>query len=217
MLKKGRVQTELYPSLIERLSANDCTIVLASASPRRREILEEMGFSPVIRPACTDEDTGSLEPEAAVKELSRRKCLALAEQMSARCIVIGADTIVEIDGRILGKPKDEDEAGSMIGSIRGRFHNVFTGVTICAVESGEIVASETFAERTRVHVTSIDEAEMKEYIKSPEPYDKAGAYGIQGMFGKYIDRIEGDYFNVVGLPKAAVYASIKRIAKKLCG
>ena len=125
-------------------------------------------------------------------------------------IVIGADTVVSIDGKILGKPADTEEAREMIHKLQGKSHMVYTGVTVI-VKSDETVSASSFAEGTKVNVAPMTEDEIEAYISTSEPYDKAGAYGIQGLFGKFIEGIEGDYFNVVGLPVHRLYEELKKI------
>lgn len=179
-------------------------IILASASPRRRELLYQVGLSPEIMPSQKEEKITGREPEQAVKELSRQK----AEDVAALCadrkdmpVVIGADTVVAVDGRILGKPGSEKEALEMLELLQNREHQVYTGVTMIFGYSGEQI---TFAERTDVHVCAMSQEQRKAYVATGEPMDKAGAYGIQGYFAAYIKGIEGDYNNVVGLPLGRV-------------
>jgi septum formation protein len=180
-------------------------LVLASKSPRRSEILKNAGIDFTVRVADADETIpDGTKPEDAVVFLAARK--ALAVERADDETVLGADTIVVLDDKILGKPKDKDDAYNMIKSLSGRVHSVFTGV--CAVGNG---ASLTFAEETKVEFYPLSEDEINEYINTDEPYDKAGAYGIQGLASKFIRGIQGDYFNVVGLPVSSVY---KKIIKK---
>ena len=124
-------------------------------------------------------------------------------------IIIGADTVVSIDGKILGKPADTEEAREMIYKLQGKSHMVYTGVTVIA-KSGDMVSASSFAEGTKVNVAPMTENEIEAYISTDEPYDKAGAYGIQGLFGKFIEGIKGDYFNVVGLPVHRLYEELKK-------
>lgn len=180
-------------------------LVLASKSPRRSEILKNAGIDFTVRVAETQETIPEgTKPEDAVVFLAARK--ALAVERADDEVVLGADTIVVLDDRILGKPKDKDDAYNMIKSLSGRVHSVFTGV--CAVGNG---ISLTFAEETKVEFYPLSDEEIYDYISTDEPYDKAGAYGIQGLASKFIRAIEGDYFNVVGLPVSSVY---KKIIKK---
>lgn len=180
-------------------------LVLASKSPRRSEILKNAGIDFTIRVADADETIpAGTNPQDAVVFLAARK--ALAVERAEDETVLGADTIVVLDGKILGKPKDREDAFNMLRSLSGRVHSVFTGV--CAVGNG---ISLTFAEETKVEFYSLTDDEINEYLDTDEPYDKAGAYGIQGIASKFIRGIEGDYFNVVGLPISSVY---KKIIKK---
>ncbi len=180
-------------------------LVLASKSPRRSEILKNAGIDFTVRVADADETIPEgTKPEDAVVFLAARKALAVERADDES--VLGADTIVVLDDKILGKPKDKEDAYNMIKSLSGRVHSVFTGV--CAVGNG---VSLTFAEETKVEFYPLSEDEINEYINTNEPYDKAGAYGIQGLASKFIRGIQGDYFNVVGLPVSSVY---KKIIKK---
>lgn len=184
-------------------------LILASGSPRRRELLEMTGHLLEVIPSGADESTDETAPDKLVEELSRRKALDVAGKVKDGC-VLGADTVVSADGVILGKPEDEQDAERMLKMISGRTHQVFTGVTLVSVRNGSVEWTETFSEKTDVTVISMSGEEIEEYVMSREPLDKAGAYGIQGFFGKYISRIEGDYFNVVGLPISAVYQALRR-------
>ncbi len=180
-------------------------LVLASKSPRRSEILKNAGIDFTVRVAEADETIpDGTKPEDAVVFLAARK--ALAVERAEDETVLGADTVVVLDDKILGKPKDREDAYNMLRSLSGRVHSVFTGV--CAVGNG---ISLTFAEETKVEFYPLTDDEINEYIDTNEPYDKAGAYGIQGIASKFIRGIEGDYFNVVGLPISSIY---KKIIKK---
>ena len=182
-------------------------LVLASKSPRRSEILRNAGIDFTVRVADADETIpDGTKPEDAVVFLAARK--ALAVERAEDETVLGADTIVVLDDKILGKPKDREDAYNMLRSLSGRVHSVFTGV--CAVGNG---ISLTFAEETKVEFYPLTDDEINEYIDTNEPYDKAGAYGIQGIASKFIRGIQGDYFNVVGLPISSVY---KKIIKMRC-
>ena len=184
-------------------------LILASGSPRRKELLEMTGHLLEIIPSSADETTDETAPDRLVEELSSRKASDAAGKIKDG-IVLGADTVVSIDGTILGKPEDEQDAERMLKMLSGRTHQVFTGVTLISVKNGKIEWSETFSEKTDVTVIPMTDEEIGEYVMSREPLDKAGAYGIQGFFGKYISRIEGDYFNVVGLPLSHVYQALRR-------
>lgn len=185
-------------------------IILASGSPRRRELLLQIGIEPVVIPSGADEHTDEKRPDKLVELLSERKCLDIASGTDEG-IVLGADTVVALDGEILGKPHDEADAFKMIKKLQGNTHQVYTGVTLCRVKDGKIINKVSFSEKTDVTVLPMADEEINAYIKTKEPMDKAGAYGIQGYFAKHISGINGDYFNVVGLPLAAVYERLKKL------
>lgn len=175
-------------------------IILASASPRRRELLKFITEDFTVKVSDADETTGpALSPEETVKNLALIKGEAVAESCPSDT-VISADTIVVLDGEILGKPKNSDDAFSMLSSLSGRTHEVFTGVSVIAGEK-----KLCFAERTEVTFYPLSEEEIRSYIKTGEPSDKAGAYGIQGKGSVLVKSINGDYHNVVGLPVARLY------------
>lgn len=180
----------------------DRKIILASASPRRRELLHQVGLQPEIVPSHVEEVITSTEPDQVVMELSSQKAADVAAGYAGqRAVIVGADTVVAADGQILGKPKSADDAVHMIGMLEGRSHQVYTGVTMIFADTGEQV---TFAEKTDVHVYPMTEEQIRSYVETGEPMDKAGAYGIQGYFAAYIEGISGDYNNVVGLPVGRV-------------
>lgn len=189
-------------------------IILASGSPRRRELLGMIcdDFSVIV--SDCEEVVSCTEPEAVTMELSRQKAEAVAKgQVDA--VIIGADTVVSIEGKILGKPKDRAHADEMLRILSGKTHQVSTGVTITQTGSDAgVVWQKSFAETTLVRVEQLDEEEIRAYLDTDEPYDKAGAYGIQGRFGKYICGIEGDYNNVVGLPVHRLYEELKKMNEK---
>ncbi len=180
-------------------------LVLASASPRRRELLAQAGFSFEVRPAHVNEDVrGGEDPVAYVTRLAREKAEAVFGALGdADALVLGADTTVTLDGAILGKPVDAEDAKRMLALLSGRTHRVITGVAVVGPGVGS-VRTEVAAEITAVRFREISGEEIAAYVASGEPMDKAGAYGIQGLAGKWIPRIEGCYFNVVGLPLALV-------------
>ena len=180
-------------------------IILASTSPRRREILDLAGISFEVENSDTDETiTGDVSPAEYVDELSLRKAGTVAKRHPDD-IVIGADTIVTYDDRILGKPKDHDEAFEMLCGLSGRTHSVYTGVTII-YPSGEFnLQADTFHVITEVTMYDSDKELLRSYADSGEPLDKAGAYAIQGRGAVLVERIEGDYYNVMGLPIAELY------------
>lgn len=179
-------------------------IVLASASPRRRELLTQIGVVFEIEPAKGEEQISSNIPVELVKELSMQKAKEVAEKVKAD-IFIGADTVVAADGKILGKPKDEEDAKRMIRLLEGRSHEVITGVMVLLPNLQKELC---FAEVTKVSVFPMTEEQIEAYVNSKESMDKAGAYAIQGKFAAYISGIEGDYNNVVGLPVGRLYQEI---------
>ncbi len=173
-------------------------LVLASASPRRRELLENIGLKFEIMADNSDEEfVENEQPFDTVKRLAKQKALNVAGRVQSDAIIIGADTVVSIDGKILGKPKDETEAEEMLSLLSGRRHTVFTGIAVIEKSSSRIVSD---FEATNVKFRKLSREEIKEYVKSGEPMDKAGAYGIQNLGALLIEGIDGDYFNVVGLP-----------------
>ncbi|MBQ4040228.1 MAG: septum formation inhibitor Maf [Oscillospiraceae bacterium] len=171
------------------------SIVLASASPRRRELLEMMGLKFEILPAKDELDAEGLSPAEAVAKIALGKAMSVAKLRDKDDLVIAADTLVCLDGELLGKPKDEDEAFEMLKKLSGNEHQVYTGI---AVSQGAKHASG--AEMTKVRFCKMSDEDIRNYIATFEPMDKAGAYGIQGKGAVFIEGIEGDYFNVMGLP-----------------
>ena len=189
-------------------------VVLASQSPRRRELLGRLGLTFDILPAQGEEQMIGETPDEIVEELSRQKAeevLGRVEAAAEEILVIGADTVVAVDGEILGKPHDREDARRMIWELQDRVHQVYTGVTLLRRHPDGTLQRRTFHEETHVDVYAMSDEEIEAYIDTPEPYDKAGAYGIQGGFGLYIRRIDGDYNNVVGLPAARVYHEIRKL------
>lgn len=183
-------------------------IVLASASPRRRELLSNIGLRFDILTDNSDENYISGElPEDTVMRLSAQKARSVAEHIDGDALVIGADTVVAIDGKILGKPKDEEDAEHMLAELSGRKNTVFTRITVINTSDGKSVSE---FERTDVKFRVISADEIRRYVKSGEPMDKAGAYGIQNLGALLIDSIDGDYFNVVGLPLCRLGLILKR-------
>jgi septum formation protein len=178
-------------------------IALASASPRRQELLKNAGISFSVRPANLKEIRHPDEdPKAFAERMAREKAKAVYESMPDACI-LAADTVVVVDDQVLGKPNSAADAARMLRLLAGRQHKVITGVCLCG--SGfEDVRSET----TTVQFNPLTEDEIQRYISTGEPMDKAGAYGIQGLASRWISRIEGDYFNVVGLPVALVWGML---------
>lgn len=180
-------------------------LILASQSPRRRELLERAGFQPEIRVSgVPEEHTLGESALEYVARLSRKKAEAIVREQGE--IVLGADTVVVLDEHILEKPADASDARRMLQMLSGRDHRVITG--ICLLHDAGIVSD---AEETTVHFAELSDEEVAEYVDSGEPMDKAGAYAIQGLASKFIDRIEGDYCNVVGLPVSRVYKYLREI------
>lgn len=207
-------------------------LVLASASPRRRELLSQIGLEFTVMPSTKEENAKTTEADALVQELSRQKAVDIWEQLSGgqgqnpdadqeqiseetqepnlngkrqpELLVIGADTVVCCEGKILGKPHSREAAAEMLTALQGRSHEVYTGVTLYS--QSETV---TFFECTQVEFYPMTEVEISEYIDSKEPMDKAGAYGIQGLGARFVKGIRGDYNNVVGLPVGRLYQELK--------
>ena len=184
-------------------------LILASASPRRKELLEKIGLPFTVQPAKGEERITQKSPAAVVMELSRQKAEEIAAAQTEDCIIIGADTVVARGDKIMGKPKDAADAKQMLRSIADDCHQVYTGVTL--IRTGAHPQSVTFQEKTDVFLYPISDAELDAYIASGDPMDKAGAYGIQGDYAIYVKRIAGDYYNVVGLPIGRVYQELKRM------
>lgn len=182
-------------------------LILASASPRRRELLAQIGLEFTVIPSHAEEVITKQIPSEVVEELSAQKARDIAASVEEG-IIIGADTVVCQDGKIMGKPRDRADARRMLRQIQGGSHSVFTGVAVLVKERGSEVCT-TFSKETRVQVSPMTEQETEKYLDTGEPMDKAGAYGIQGRFAAWIEGIEGDYNNVVGLPVAALYQVLK--------
>ena len=188
-------------------------IILASASPRRRELLRQIGIEPGIIVSHASEDIDLTEPSAVVEELARRKAFDVAMGTEPGAVVIGSDTVVALDSRILGKPKSHEEAYHMIKALSGKRHQVYTGVCIARKEdSGAVICVSSFFDRTEVEVAVMSEEEIREYASLKEPMDKAGAYAVQGFFARYIVSLTGSYANVMGLPVSRLYQVLKRIS-----
>ena len=185
-------------------------IILASASPRRKELMEMAGYNFEIRVSHKEENYCSIRPDEIVKELSLLKAKDVAEQVEQKnLVVIGADTVVAYEGQILGKPKSKEDAFSMIKSFQGDRHQVYTGVAILKFDSNGKEEVINHAVKTDVYVNPMTDKEIWTYIENDNVLDKAGAYGIQSGFAIHIEKIEGDYFNVVGLPVSFVYEALK--------
>lgn len=198
-------------------------IVLASASPRRRELLSQVGIIFEVKPASGEERITSIEPSKVVEELSCQKAMFTAHALEkeqaddlADILVIGADTIVSYEGKILGKPSDPKAAVDMLSMLQGNTHQVYTGVTVLVREE-ESWKVHTFHECTDVIFYPVTQEEITEYVNSKDPMDKAGSYGIQGAWGAYVKGIRGDYNNVVGLPVARLIYETKKLGINLRG
>lgn len=182
-------------------------IILASGSPRRRELLKQIGLEFEVIPSGAKEVITKTLPNEVVEELSAQK----AEEVAARVeegIIIGSDTVVCQNGRIMGKPAHRGQAREMLRGIQGNTHSVFTGVTVLVKEKDALLRH-TFSCETKVHVYPMTWEETEKYLDTGEPMDKAGAYGIQGKFAAWVKSIEGDYNNVVGLPVSALWQVLK--------
>ena len=191
-------------------------LVLASASPRRRELLTQAGYTFEVRPAHIPEDPREGEdPVAYVTRLAREKAEVVFRELSANgnaeaeLVILGADTTVTLDNHILGKPEDAADAARMLRMLSGRSHHVITGVAVVTAEAVEVAA-----EVTAVRFLTLTDEEIAVYVATGEPMDKAGAYGIQGLAARWIPRVEGCYFNVVGLPLALVSTLLESSSAK---
>ncbi len=199
-------------------------IILASGSPRRRELLDQIGANYEVRPSKADETITGTIPEEIVKELALRKGREVAAHYNEEVVVLSADTVVASEGKILGKPKDDEEAKEMIGKLQGKSHEVYTGVAIIikSQKDGEqskdlLEKEQVFAVETKVKVAVMSKEEIEQYIRTGEHKDKAGAYAIQGKFAPYIEGIEGDYYNVVGFPISKICGELKKEGIALVG
>jgi septum formation protein len=181
-------------------------LILASGSPRRKEILEQVGISFEVMKSDVEEVITKTDPAEIVMELSRQKAEDVFGKLDDPAIVLGADTVVAYDGKILGKPEDEEDAKAMLRMLSGKKHSVFTGVTLVSKKG-----IESFYEETLVEFYPMNEEEIEAYVLSGEPMDKAGAYGIQGKAAAFIKGIQGDYYNVVGLPIAKVIINLQKM------
>lgn len=187
-------------------------LILASASPRRLEIIKKLGAPVEVKVSGADEQVDITQPEKLVLELSRRKALSVMEDMESGGIrepicIIGADTVVSLDGDILGKPADKEEAFRMLRALSGRTHRVYTGVSIVCPAGG----ISSFYEMTEVDFIELTDSEIHEYIASGDPLDKAGAYGVQSGAARFVSGIRGDFYNVMGLPLSRLYRELKNI------
>lgn len=183
-------------------------VILASGSPRRQELLRLLVNDYDVCVSDADESLpDGIEPSKAVEMLAERKAQSVADQ-HPDALVIGADTVVVLDGAIIGKPSGEEQAKEMLKKLSGRIHQVYTGVALC--EKG---SSQTFSCCTEVEFASLSDAEIDWYLTTEEPFDKAGAYGIQGYGARFVKGIKGDYFNVMGLPVNRLYEILGNVNK----
>jgi septum formation protein len=183
-------------------------VYLASQSVRRRQLLRQVGIPYTILPVRVDE---SAPPEAIPRDyavdMARQKVITVRHRVRGG-IILGADTIVVLGNQILGKPVDQNDARRMLRALSGKTHEVITGVCLLSLPDGRWL---TDAATTQVKFRRLSRNEIEEYLATLEPYDKAGAYGIQGRAGLFVERIEGDYFNIVGLPLSMVYEMLKKL------
>ena len=191
-------------------------IILASASPRRAELLRQIGIDFEVQiSGVSEEKIAGKDPAKLVEQLARAKALAVAKNRpQEQAVVIAADTVVCVDGMLLGKPKDAQDAKRMLRLLSGRSHQVLTGIAVVALPLGEVLSH---VEVTEVFMRPLSAAEINWYIASGEPFDKAGGYGIQGKAAVFVEKIAGCYFNVVGLPLAALWQLLKELNLDLTG
>lgn len=191
-------------------------IILASSSPRRRELLEKAGVHFQVMPSQEEERMENKEPAQIVENLSWQKAASVASKANRDVIVIGSDTLVAYEGRVLGKPRDEEEAVETLKLLQGNTHQVYTGVTVIVRDKEEEI-TKTFSRRTDVTFYPVDEKEIRAYVATGDPMDKAGSYDIRGDFSVYIKEIYGDYNNVVGLPVSMLFWEMKQLGIDLRG
>ncbi|MBR4725003.1 MAG: Maf family protein [Lachnospiraceae bacterium] len=219
-------------------------ILLASGSPRRRELMDRIGSAYICIPSNKEEDMSGHDPKVMVEMLSAMKAGDIADKLingtlecddiksvafenimypgktrdmfvseliapDSNAVIIGCDTVVAFENKILGKPKDEDDAAAMIKSFAGKAHHVHTGVCILVIQNKQIIKKVNYSVSTAVNVVNMSDAEISCYVMTGEPMDKAGAYAIQGLFCPFIESIEGDYYNIVGFPICSIYKSFK--------
>lgn len=184
-------------------------IVLASMSPRRKQLLETVGITAIVVPADIDEEqvaSACSDPSEVARMLAHEKVRAVSAAYPGS-LVLGADTLVFIGGKILGKPRDEEEAKQMLKTLSGNTHAVYTGVALYNPRSRTI---ETDVDCTYVTMKALDDEEIDAYVRTGEPMDKAGSYALQGLGGMFVTRVEGDYTSVIGLPVPKVYGLLKK-------
>ncbi len=188
-------------------------VILASASPRRRELLSQIGWEFEVCASQVEERITKTLPSEIVEELSRQKAQAVYDSLPDKdsLLVIGADTVVSCDGKVMGKPADREDAVRMLSMLQGRSHYVYTGVTVIKCDNRGESNVKSFHEETEVTFYPMKEEEILRYVDTLDPMDKAGAYGIQGMCARYISGIKGDYNNVVGLPVGRLYQEVQKL------
>ncbi|MFP8489030.1 Maf family protein [Gracilimonas sp. Q87] len=188
-------------------------VILASQSPRRKKLLEQIGLKFQVLPSSISEETDQSDPIQLVEDLAQKKALDVAE-LHSDSLVIGSDTIVVHNDQILGKPKIEQDAIEMLKNLSGSTHIVYTGVGFIRTDkNGMIIAQHVFYEQTKVTFSSLDESDILAYVNGGSPMDKAGAYGIQDDMGAlFVEKIEGDYYNVVGFPLNRFYRELKQFS-----
>lgn len=192
-------------------------LILASGSPRRKELLEQVGAEFAVLPAKGEEIITSTEPQQVVSELSAQKAQEAAERYGAELgidedipvVILGADTVVAYENSILGKPVDKEDAVRMLQMLSGNTHSVYTGVTWIFCQKGK-QKQQTFFAETKVTMYPMKEEQIRAYVETGEPMDKAGAYAIQGKCALYVEKITGDYNNVVGLPVALLFQNLEK-------
>jgi septum formation protein len=188
---------------------NFIPFILASGSPRRKQLLNQIGLEFTVIPSDVDEDfTLDLPPEAFTEHWAREKAKSVAK-IHPDSLIVGADTIVVLDGNILGKPKDKKDSFNMLQSLSGKTHEVITGVSFISLEQE---LDHTFNERTFVSFNTLSDRDINSYIDIYNPLDKAGSYGIQDWFSVHIHRVEGCYYNVMGLPLSSFYSYFKSVS-----
>ncbi|HEY8529273.1 MAG TPA: nucleoside triphosphate pyrophosphatase [Paenibacillaceae bacterium] len=194
-----------------------CTLILASASPRRRQLISVFGLPVIVRPPSVDESVPDhWTPAKTVEELSRRKAEAVLRDLSASRpqapdevrVVVGSDTVVVLDGKIMGKPADREDARNMLRRLSGRTHEVYTGVTCIRESDGRALTKHRM---TRVTFRPLSDSLIERYIATGEPMDKAGAYGVQGIGAVLIENLEGDFFSVMGLPVGLLFGMLAEL------
>lgn len=191
------------------------TLILASSSPRRQELIRRLGLPVRVVPSLADESVETNEPRGIVEQLSLRKAEAVAVRLpegERTGIIVGSDTIVALDGQVLGKPRDGRHAAEMLQSLQGRSHEVYSGVALIDLEDGRRMVSSS---RTVVRMKPLSAERIERYIRTGEPADKAGGYAIQGLGAALVDRIEGDYYTVVGLPLSLLSDMLRELGAEV--